>query len=108
MSNYQLTTLKTIFADDGNIIIYDPLQAIKYFHEEVFQNILNLSDEEKHRWFSIHKEHEELIKKTWTVDDEVLQIVGDGYSLSQYERMQPQGVSENILLNQYREWLSKQ
>ena len=109
MSRHSFTTLPTIKCFDGEFIIYEPQDtSAHYFNEEVYANIMALSPEEKDLWFRMHRDNEDLFTKMYTVDQDFLYVMGEGYSLARAERMFPAGIDEDELIEEYREWLKKQ
>lgn len=66
------TILETIKASDGNNIIYRPSEHMFGLIEEFHNNLLSLTDEEKHLYFTMLDNHRDLIKKVFgEIDDEV-------------------------------------
>lgn len=107
MKQHSYTLLKTITVDGENMI-YRPEVVANYFQNECYDRILNLTPEEKHAWFCMHRDNEDLFTKMYRVDEDFVEVMGEGYSLSKAVREFPEGIDADDLLEEYRDWLKNQ
>lgn len=110
MKNAKGTLLPTIKAHDGKTIVYRPGNHLpNYFQEEVWANLMALSQEEKEKWFKMHKDNEDLLLKIFGLhDEEVHQAMGPCYSLATAARICPRGIPGDTFFDEYLAWAAKQ
>lgn len=98
--------MRTIKAIDGSDIIYKADHLRDFFLNEVYNNLLALSQDEKDRWFRMHTDHEDLIAKIF--GENVLDVMGPCYLLAKAARENLPETADDVLLIQYKEWAARQ
>jgi len=102
------TYLPTIKAQDGNNIILNDKHLKKYLNEEIYQNVLSLTPEEKEIWFKMNVEYGDLLKKLLGTRVMEQPIIHEQFILHEAAKSDDEAVLDNILLIEYMEWLKNQ
>ena len=107
MNKSQLTYLPTIKSSDGNTITFEEGIVRDFFNDEINSNILSLSQEDKELWFDAQKKYGDLFHKIIDFDT-TKRVMGPIISLQTAVENDLEETKDNQLLNEYKDWLSKQ
>lgn len=103
------TLLDTIKSSDGNNIIYRPAEHIYGLIEELHNNLLSLTDEEKDLYFTMIHNHGDVIKKVFgEMDDEVNSTLKNSNRAPGFLYDENMNLEGDEWFNSYLSWKQRQ